>query len=149
MAAILGTGSQRAAKTCQVNIQNTVLAFSSWDTTLEGESFDTTNFTSYNLADGNLPNTFDEGILGKIMCGGSYGGDWDAGTNPFGDPPGLYPRDDLPDVSFYESVLDVILWTFPYQRIINSTNGGDIGGKVTFKSSFKNQGPFLYPTSSV
>ncbi len=149
MAQILGTGSQRAAKTSRVTVQGVVLAFASWEANIEGESFDTTNFTSYNLVDGNLPNTFDEGILGKIMCGGSFGGDWDAGENPLDTTPGLYPRDDLPAVLLFESTIDNTFWDFPYVRIINSNNSGDIGGKVLFKSTYKNQGPFLYPTASV
>src|SRR5437667_229884 len=95
---------------------------------------------SYNVVAGQ---TYDEGILGSIGCDLRFGGDWDAGTNPLGSPPGLYPRDDLASLYFYTSRIDVVFWTFPYARIRSAVNSGDIKGKVIFNASGKNQGQQL------
>ena len=144
---LLGTGKQRAAKTSRVGVGATFLCFSSYSATLEGEDFVTVNFESYNVAAGQ---TYDEGILGKIMSKVSFGGDWDAGTNPYGTPPGLYPRDDLANVTLFASRLDGTDWAYPYLRVRTTTNSGDVGGKVTFSvGSAMNQGPFTFPTISV
>ncbi len=140
MAEILGTGIQRAMKNSRVSSQSTSLAFAQWDVTLTGDDLDTANFESEGL---------NEGILGFEGADWNCGGDWDAGTNPYDDPPGFYPRDDLNDLLFYENVTDAVLWDFPYARVRSSNNGGDIKGKVTFKASGKSQGPFNVPTGSV
>ena len=143
---LLGTGKQRAAKTSQVTVQSAVLSFASWEANMTGEDLGTVNFNSYNVAAGQ---TFDEGILGTLSCDLRFGGDWDAGVNPLGSPPGLYVRDDLPSLAFLTSRLDAISWAFTYARLRSSTNGGAVGGKVTFNSSGKNQGSFTFPTGSV
>lgn len=84
-------------------------------------------------------------------CDLKFGGDWDAHTNPYGQPPGLYPRDDLAGLIFYESRdgLDNIFYNFPFARIRSSVNGGEVHGKVTFNTSGKSQGIFTIPTGSV
>lgn len=148
MAQILGTGKQRASKTARVLVGATALTFSSWNLNLTGEDLITTNFESYNVA---AANTFREGILGDIgVDNATFGGDWDAGTNPLGTPPGLYPRDDLPNLAFYTSRLDAILWNFPFFRVRTATNGAQVpGGKVTFQSGGSSQGPFTFPVGSV
>ena len=143
---ILGTGKQRAAKTCRVLVGATALTFASWEATVNGEDYPTVNFESYNVVAGQA---YDEGILGALSSELRFGGDWDAGTNPLGTPPGLYPRDDLASLEFYTSRLDAVFWSFPYARLRSATNGGAIGGKVTFTAAGKNQGSFTYPTGSV
>jgi len=143
---LIGTGKQRSAKTSRVIVANTPLTFASWEVTLSGEDLPTVNFESWNQA---LQQSFDEGIMGVLGAEIKFGGDWDAGTDPFGSPPGLFPRDDLGPVQFYTSRLDNILWAFTYIRLRSSTNGGEVHGKVTFTCSGKNQGPFQYPTGSV
>lgn len=105
----------------------------------------TVNFESFNVPAGQ---TYDEGILGAVGCDVRFGGDWDAGNNPLGTP-GLFVRDDLANLQFYTSRLDVVLWTFTFFRIRSSVNGGEIKGKVTFNTSGKSQGPFLFPVNSV
>lgn len=143
---LLGTGKQRAGKTSRVTVGALNLTFASWEASLTGDDLSTVNFESYNVA---AANTYDEGILGVIGADLRFGGDWDAGTNPLGNPPGLYPRDDLATVAFFTSRLDVISWAFPYVRVRNATNGAAVKDKVTFAVSGKNQGIFTSPTGSV
>lgn len=143
---LLGTGKQRAAKTSRVGVGSQFLTFASWEANMQGEDFVTVNFESYNVA---AAETYDEGILGKVWVDYRFGGDWDAGTNPLGSPPGLFVRDDLASVDFFTSRLDAINWAFPFLRVRGSTNGGEIAGKVTFNTSGKSQGPFTFPTGSV
>lgn len=140
MAQILATGFQRSMKDSQVNVGSTSLAFAQWDVTYTGDDLDTGNFESGGL---------NEGILGFEGCDWNCGGDWDAGTNPYDDPPGFYPRDDLTDLGFVENTTDDVGWLFDYARVRSSNNGGDVKGKVTFKASGKSQGTFTVPTGSV
>lgn len=150
MAQILATGKQRSAKTSAVVVGAQTLAFASWKANVSGDDLGTRNFLSYVAAEGQA---YDEGIIGFIGCDGDYGGDWDAGVNPVDysadAPPGLYPRDDLPQVSFYTSTLDDVFWEFPYQRIINSNVSADVSALVLFNCSYKSQGQFNFPTGSV
>lgn len=140
MAEILGTGKQRAGKNSRVSVNGDVLAFAKWNVDSKGDNLDTTNFTSEG---------YDEGILGIESADISFGGNWDAGENPYDDPPGLYPRDDLPDVLFYENVTDNVLWNFDFIRIRSARNGAEVRGLVTFECSGMNQGSFTDPTGSV
>lgn len=149
---LLGTGKQRAAKTSRVLIGTqtvtggTALCYASWNIIMTGEDFVTVNFESYNTSAGV---TYDEGIIGKVSAQCSYGGDWDAGTNPLGSPPGLYVRDDLQNVAMVVDRLDSTLWAFPYQRVRSAKNSGEIAGKVLFSiDDAKNQGPFTFPTAN-
>ncbi len=150
MASILATGAQRAMKSSSVVVGGIALAFASWNADVEGVDLSTNNFLSYDTASGEA---YDEGILGFLKCSGQYGGDWDAGVNPVDftaqAPPGLYPRDDLADIQFYTSVVDVVFWDFAYQRIRKSSNGGEVNGKVTFSCGYISQGVFLFPVGSV
>jgi hypothetical protein len=143
---ILGTGKQRAGKTSRILVGTTPLAFSSWENTVTKEDYGTVNFESYNVVAGD---TYDEGIGGPIACSSRAGGDWDAGTNPLGNPPGLYPRDELAQLAMFVSRLDATEWLFPFFRVRSSVNGTDVRGKVSFNFSGMNQGPFSWPTGSV
>lgn len=138
---LLGTGKQRSAKTCRIAVGSGPqhLTFASFEVNMKGDDLPTVNFESYNVSDAN---TFDEGILGKIGCDLRFGGDWDAGTTPIPDPPGLYPRDDLSNLLFIVNRTDSTQWDFPYARLRSSTNGGEVNGKVTFQCSGMNQGFF-------
>jgi hypothetical protein len=143
---LLGTGKQRAMKAAQITVGGTALTFASWEIVLNIDDYSTVNFESWDDAE---QESFDEGISGIFGCDIKFGGDWDAGTNFFDDPPGLFPRDDLADVEFVENVDDAVQWTFPFIRLRSSTNGGDIHNKVAFNCSGKNQGIFELPTGSV
>ena len=142
---LLGTGKQRAAKTARLAVGATFLTYASWDIAMNGDDLPTRNFESYNVAGAQ---SYDEGILGFVGCELKGGGDWDAGTNPLGSPPGLYVRDDLASLSMFTSRLDAISWSFAYTRIRSSHNSAEIAGKVLFDFSGKSQGPFTFPTGS-
>ncbi len=146
---LISTGKQRAAKASRIKVGQTILAFSSWDVKLNINDLVTVNFTSYLPNATPQPQSFDEGISGVLGADLTFGGDWDAGTNPYGDPPGLYPRDDLATVAFYENVTDNTSYAFPYVRLRAASNGAAIDQKVTFSCSGKNQGSFSIPTISV
>lgn len=136
-------------KSSRVIVDNITLAFADWSAQVTGDDIDTGNFDSY---DATTAQAYNEGILGFIGCDGSYGGDWDASTNPCdftaATPPGLYPRDDLPAVYFYTSIVDDVTWQFPYQRIRGSNCGGNVKSEVTFTVSYKSQGIFYFPTGN-
>ena len=143
---LLGTGTQRAGKASQVNVDGTALTFASYNAKVAGQDLETTNFESYVLAE---DTTYKEGILGPIECALDFGGDWDAGTNPLDDPPGLYPRDDLPNVEFVTNRGDASFWDFPYVRLRNCASGAAPDAKVTFTCDGMSQGPFVFPIGSV
>jgi hypothetical protein len=140
MAQIIGTGKQRAGKNSRINVGATRIVGQRWNVTWKGDDLDTVNFESGGL---------EEGILGIEGLEWSMAGDWDAGTNPFDDPPGLYPRDDLAGLEFYENVTDNVGWDLTYARVRSATNGAEVRGKVSFEASGMSQGSFTPPAGSV
>lgn len=136
----LNTGYQRAGKNSRVQINATNLKKARWNVNENLEEIDTVNFES---------GGYDEGIGGISGCDWSLGGLWDANKNAFDDPPGLYPRDDLATLRFYENVTDNVRWSFTYARVRSATNGAEVRQGVTFESSGKSQGSFTRPTGSV
>lgn len=145
---LLGTGTQRAAKTSRVQVASQNLTFASWEANdTVGEAL-TTNFESYNSTD---DETYEEGIRGVRSCSARFGGAWDAavGARPTVNPPGLYPRDNLASVNLITSRTDGIQWAFPYLRIRGTTNSGAVEGLVLFNvTDAKNQGRFTSPGNS-
>ena len=123
-------GKQRAGKSSRVSIVATNLNFAKWKAMWKGDDLDTTNFESLG----------EQGTIGVIVCEWSCGGDWDAGRNPYDSPPGLYPRDDLGAVAFYENVADNVGHLLTTNRVISADNGADVKGKVTFDANGKSQG---------
>lgn len=151
MAQILATGYQRAGKESAVVTGGLSLAYSSWDASARGDRNETSNFLDYVVATGFA---YKEGIINFIECTGTFGGDWDAHHNPVDltadvTPPGLWPRDDLPDTQLYVSIVDITFWNFPYLFITTADVGTDVKGNVTMKSSYNSQGVFHFPTGSV
>ncbi len=140
MAQILGTGYQRSGKLSRVTADGSALVHSKWNANWQGDDLDTVNFESVGV---------DEGILGIEWVDLSFGGDWDAHDNPLDDPPGLFPRDDLPDLNFYVNTTDAVYWNFPYARLRSANNSTEVKGKVAFECSGKNQGDWNPPTGSV
>lgn len=149
---ILNTGTQRAAKTSRVQVGSQNLAYASWEANLSAADLPTVNFESYNSQDNE---TYDEGLHGVLKCGLRFGGAWDANTNPFASPPGLYVRDDLGyqtgGVTFITSRLDANLnWAFPIVRVRGATNSGTVDGLVLFNvSEAMNQGRFTVPGGGI
>lgn len=142
---LLGTGSQRAGKASQVLANGTALAFASWQANVKGTDLVTTNFESYDLA---TDTTYGEGILGDLNCDLSFGGDWDAAENPLDDPPGLFPRDNLPNLEFVVNQTDANFWSFHYARLRNCSSNAKWDGKVEFTCDGHNQGVFAFPLGS-
>ncbi len=140
MAQIIGTGKQRSGKNSAAIISSTTLAYSKWN--VEGHTVDlnTMNFISAGL---------EEGISGPAGLRWSLGGAWDAGTNPDDNPPGIVPRDDLPNVRLIVNVADTSQYFMTYARVRSTTVGTDVNGLVTFDASGFSQGAFLIPTGSV
>jgi hypothetical protein len=118
---------------------------------MEMKDLVTVNFESFNVTGAfGIGQTFDEGISGVLAANFRAGGDWDAGTNPYGVPPGLYPRDDGPQHQFYTSRLDNVFWNFNnYTRLRTSKVGAAVQDKVSFDYTGMNQGPFSAPTTNV
>lgn len=143
MPAIIGTGTQRAAKTSRVQIGSQNLTFASFEANVSAADLPTVNFESYNTADAE---TYGEGLYGVLNCDVRFGGNWDAGTKPTNNPPGLYPRDDLASVSLITSRTDGTSWGFAYMRIRATGNSGSVEGLVLFNvTDAKNQGRFTRP----
>lgn len=142
---LLGTGSQRAAKGSAVTVDGSSLAFTSWNAVESAQDLPTVNFTSFDSA---TDISYGEGLYGVSECQIQFGGDWDASANPLDDPPGIYVRDDLPNLLFYTNVNDVVYWSFPYARLRSTTNGAEVRGLVVFNASGMSQGPYSRPTGS-
>lgn len=150
MSQLLGTGYQRAGKNSRIEIGTTILAMSSWDITENGDDLDTANFTSAGLSQASPNSTaFGEGILGFQQIAWNLGGNWDAHMAMYDDPPGLYVRDDLGLVKFFENVNDNDYVFMNYARVRSSNNGAEVKGLVTFKASGMSNGPYTLPVSSV
>jgi hypothetical protein len=146
MAAIIGTGKQRSAKASRVLVGAQALTFASWEANMTADNLDTINFESYNTT---YSQSFTEGILGPIDGAFSFGGDWDAGTIPMGSPPGIYPRDDLANLSFLTNRADNTSWYYPFSRLRSTKCGGEVKGLITFTASGMNQGLFLPPAGAI
>lgn len=136
MAEIIGTGYQRAAKNSRVSIGGTNLAQAKWNCDGRGDDIDTVNFESEG---------YGEGILGVIELAWSFGGLWDAGTDYFVDPPGVYPRDDLANLKLWTNVTDGDYVYMPYARVRSSTVSAEVRQGVSFDSAGSSQGVWTDP----
>lgn len=143
---LLGTGKQRAGKESRILVGSQALTWASWEVAMSADDLPTVNFESYDLA---TLESYDEGLHGPLGAELSGGGDWDAGTNPLGSPPGLYVRDDLGTTSFFPSRIDAVPWIFTFIRVRSATVGTEVTGKVSFRFGGRNQGKFTWPTGSV
>lgn len=121
-------------------VTGTRLVDNKWSVDENGDDLDTVNFESSGV---------EEGIQGIQGCEISFGGDWNAHQNPFTDPPGLYPRDNLSQTYLYNNVTDASFWRFPYMRVRSARNSTEVRGKVSFESGGKSQGAYTRPAVSV
>lgn len=133
-------GKFRSGKTGRTTVNAQTIKNNEWDVTYRGADLDTTNFES---------NGYEEGLTGLIGADWTIKGDWDAGVNPYDNPPGLYPRDDGVNMVLYPKVADNKPFTFPLWRCDSTRVGVRTDGKVTFDASGKSQGSFSIPTGSV
>ena len=143
MPAIIGTGTQRAAKTSRVQVGAQNLNFASWEAVASVADLPTVNFESYNAGD---DASYSEGVSGVANCEAKFGGSYDAGANPLAAVPGIYPRDALATVNFITSRTDGTQWNFPFMRIRSVSNSGMVEQLVLFSvTDAKNQGRFTRP----
>lgn len=135
MAQILGTGHQRSGKNARIKCgaNGDALRNNTWNVNETADMLDTVNFES---------GEFDEGVTGIRAAEWSMRGAWDNSRKQIGDPPGIYPRDDLVSLIFYTNTSDNVSWTFPFARVRSATNGAEVRGLVTFEGSGMNQGTF-------
>jgi hypothetical protein len=135
--------TQRAAKTSRVQYASTFLTFASFDWKATAADLPTTNFESYNVAQGQ---TFAEGIMGVWNSDFSFGGAWDAGTKPTGNPPNITPQDGAGPINLIQSRLDGTQMNYPLARIRTVHSSGAVEGLVLFDvPDAKNQGVFNLP----
>jgi hypothetical protein len=150
-AEVIGTGLQRASKTSQVIVGASSLSFASWDASCKVKDLATPNFNCWDAGAFGGGQSFDQGISGFMGSDGSFGGDWDAGENPI-DPdtiPGLYPRDDLGNLSLVVDRLDATSWDYDFVRVRGVAISCPVEAVVSFKvNNFMNQGPFTLPSGS-
>ncbi len=140
MAEIIGTGIQRSGKASALSADSVTMAMSKWNITEEGDDLDTVNFESQGLG---------EGILGIQRLRYTAGGAWDAGVNAIDEPPGIFVRDDLPNLLMVINVTDTTGYSMPFARVRSVTVGTDVKGLVTFDWAGMSQGIYGAPTGSV
>ncbi len=124
-------GAMRSGKGSRIQVSGTALTLARWNVTRRGDDLDTTNFES----DGE-----DQGTIGVEAADWTMSGLWDADQNRFIDPPGLYPRDNLDGLRFYENTNDGIGWNIPIARVLSASNGAEVRGLVTFEANGKSNG---------
>lgn len=138
------SGKQRAGKNSRVQIVATNLKLANWKCTWAGDDIDTTHFECAGA---------DQGTIGIIKTDWNCGGQWDAAVNAYDSPPGLYPRDDLGAIKFYENVSDNVYHNLATNRVISAENGAEVKGAVTFSATGKAQGVAMssstLPTGSI
>jgi hypothetical protein len=133
-------GKQRAGAGSRIRIGGAVnLNGNSWDCDRTGDDLDTTNFESQGE---------EEGIIGVKASPFNYSGDWDAGANWFGNPPGIFVRADGPSHQFFFSVADNTGILLPGVRLLSTRNSAQVRGKVTFNASGRSQGSAGIPSVS-
>jgi hypothetical protein len=134
------TDGQRAGKLARVQVNGLPLQYGTANVDMKTDDLDTTNFESEG---------YDQGTIGIVGCDIDFGGLFDAHRNPYDDPPGVYPRDDLGNVEIIENLFDNLGWIFPFMRVLSSKNGMLVRDRVTHECSGKSNGPFATPTGSV
>lgn len=124
---------------CQVGQPLTTLFIKECNVEDHADDQDTTNFES---------GGFDCGTEAIEGCTLDSRGDWDAGLNRFtdvpGSPPGILPRDDLPQ-RYYINVDDDDYWDFPYTRVLSAKTAIPTRALISFDWSSKSNGPFGRP----
>lgn len=133
------TGKQRAGKNARIKVQGTPLNYGDYDCDDKADDLDETNFESGGL---------EQGTIGIEVVEYTAGGFFDAGAMPYDDPPGLFPRDNLPNMLVYPSVTDGTFWNFPLARVFTAKNSANVRAMVLFTWGGKSQGPFSRPTGS-
>lgn len=91
---------------------------------------------------------YTQGLTGLETAKWDFGTLWDAGVNPFDDPPGVYPRSLGVSLKLLENTADNVGWVLPYVLVLSCKNGCPVDKEVSFDASGQNQGSFSRPTGS-
>ncbi len=136
-------GHFRAGKNSRVDVGAgpTHLTAESWDVDYHTDNLETINFECSGI---------DQGTIGILYVDWNLSANWDALQNKYDDPPGLFPRDNLGSVKFYENVSDNVFHSLPANRVISAKNSANVKDLVKFQASGKIQGTgYANPTGSV
>jgi hypothetical protein len=135
-------GKQRAGKGCRLQVDNVDLRATNMDWNSRTDDLDTSNYECEGFEQGTV------GIFGNDLNVEAY---WDASTNPIdvNTAPGIYPRDNLPNVLAYQSVNDDTFWQAELARVLSCSTSHPVRGLVGFKASMKSNGGAENPTGSV
>ena len=120
---------------CQVGNPLTTLFVKDATIDPKADDEDTSNFESQG---------YDSGTTGLWGCGIDCSGDWDSGLARYGNPPGIYPRDDLQQ-KYFINVTDNFFFLFPYSRVLTTTVAIPTRTLISFKFSGKSNGPMSLP----
>lgn len=129
----------RAGKQGRISWEGTALNLKEWTSDHKGDDLDTTNFED---------NGLETGKIGIEVVDFTIKGDWDAGFNYYGDPPGIFPKDDAGPIMLYLSSpsYDNKFWSLPLARVLSARSSVPVRGLVSFEATCKSQGPFTKPT---
>lgn len=130
-------GQFRSGKNARVSVSGANLLQNEWDVTDRGDWQDTTNFEDSGE---------EQGLVGIEGLDYNVKGDWNAETNVYDDPPGIFPQDAFPDLQLYENISDNVFWDIPFSAIVSAQNGATVRGKVTFGWTGKAQPGWIRPT---
>jgi hypothetical protein len=137
--AVYPVGKFRSGKGGRVSMNATLLKTQDWSVNDKCDRLDTTCFET------NGQEQLLTGIEGIEI---SIKGDWNAQTNAFDSPPGIYPQDAFPNVLLYENIADAVFWNVPFMCILSANNGAQVRGKVTFSFDGAGQPGWTRPTGS-
>jgi len=126
----------RAGKNSRIIVAGATLNLNEYSADERADDLDLTNFESGGV---------EEGTDGIHVVEFSVKGSWDGGRNPYGDPPGIYPRDNLAGVFLYINVADNVKWSLPKVRILSARNSSAVRQLVNFEASGKSNGPYTRP----
>lgn len=130
-------GVFRTGKGARTTVEGVNLYKSSYDIDYKGDKLDTTNWECLG---------YDQSLIGIIGCDWSIKGNW-ATQGQYIDPPGLYPRPDLGQVSIYPSVSDNLPWSFPLNTVMSGKNSAEVRDLVKFEASACTNGSFSAPAA--
>lgn len=134
-------GLQRTTKGSRIAVGTENLNFGQFSCEWNADDVDITGFENEGA---------ESGLVAINWCKYDFSGLWDAAVPPYNDPPGLFPRHDLQNLTFYENTGDDVFWQFPYGRLFSSKNDSATSQKlVNFATNGKSNGGWLSPVTPV
>ena len=135
-------GKQRAGKGSRLSVNGVNLRGNNIEWSGRGDDLDTTNYECNGQEQGTV-GVFGDDINVDVL--------WDASENPIDNnaAPGIYPRDNLPNVYAYQNVVDNTFWLAALERVLTAATSHPIRGLVGFKASMKSNGGRTIPVGSV